>query len=78
MEEIGKRKADEAAIETQEWLQSLDKVLDRAGPERVCDLFQQLSGFAQLKGVRLPFTAQTPYINTIPPTEQPLMLALNG
>ncbi len=62
---------DASAIETQEWIQSLDEVLDRAGPARMCELFQQLSGFAQLKGVRLPFTANTPYINTIPPAEQP-------
>ena len=63
--------AGEAAIETQEWIQSLDEVLDRAGPGRVGELFQQLSGFAQLQGVRLPFTANTPYINTIPASAQP-------
>ena len=61
----------DAAVETQEWLQSLDEVLARSGPERVCELFQQLSGFAQMRGVRLPFTANTPYINTIPLLEQP-------
>ena len=61
----------DAAVETQEWLQSLDEVLERSGPERVCELFQQLSGFAQMRGVRLPFTANTPYLNTIPPLEQP-------
>ncbi len=71
MDDKDKLNADASAIETQEWLQSLDEVLDRAGPARLCELFQQLSGFAQLKGVRLPFTANTPYINTIPPAEQP-------
>jgi len=71
MDDSDKRRAEESASETQEWLQSLDEVLDRAGPERVCELFRQLSGFAQMKGVRLPFTANTPYLNTIPPTEQP-------
>lgn len=62
---------DVAAIETQEWLQSLDEVLDRAGTDRVCELFHELSLFAQQKGVKLPFTAHTPYINTIPASEQP-------
>ena len=71
MDDKTKEQADASAIETQEWIQSLDEVLDRSGPDRMCELFQQLSGFAQLKGVRLPFTANTPYINTIPPTEQP-------
>lgn len=46
-------------------------MLNRAGPDRVCELFQQLSGHAQLKGIRLPFTANTSYINTIPAKEQP-------
>ncbi|HAS83029.1 MAG TPA: pyruvate dehydrogenase (acetyl-transferring), homodimeric type, partial [Verrucomicrobia bacterium] len=71
MEEIITLPQDASAIETQEWIQSLDEVLERAGTERMCELFQQLSGFAQLRGVRLPFTANTPYINTIPPTAQP-------
>ena len=69
MNEADRTGAD--AVETQEWLQSLDEVLERAGPERVGELFRQLSGFAQLRGVRLPFTANTPYINTIPVTEEP-------
>jgi pyruvate dehydrogenase complex dehydrogenase (E1) component len=59
------------AIETQEWIQSLDEVLDRSGSSRVSELFRDLSSFAQQKGARLPFTANTPYINTIPASEQP-------
>ncbi|MFU8780961.1 MAG: pyruvate dehydrogenase (acetyl-transferring), homodimeric type, partial [Kiritimatiellia bacterium] len=58
------------AVETQEWIQSLDEVLDRAGSPRVSELFRDLSSFAQQKGARLPFTANTPYINTIPASEQ--------
>ena len=71
MDDNSKLLSEASAIETQEWIQSLDEVLDRAGPERMRELFRELSGFAQLKGVRLPFTANTPYINTIPATEQP-------
>ena len=66
-----KPEADSASIETREWIDSLDEVLEREGPARVCELFQQLSSFAQREGVRLPFTANTPYINTIPASEQP-------
>jgi len=62
---------DAAAIETREWLDSLDEVFASQGAGRVCELFQQLSGFAQLKGIELPFTANTPYINSIPASEQP-------
>lgn len=60
------------AIETQEWLESLDYVLQSGGPERVTRLLQRLQLHAQQAGVQLPFTANTPYINTIPADQQPL------
>jgi pyruvate dehydrogenase E1 component len=63
--------AAERSVETREWLESLQEVLSRSGPERVRELFAEMSAFAQSKGVRLPFTANTPYINTIPAWEQP-------
>jgi pyruvate dehydrogenase E1 component len=59
------------AIETKEWLESLDYVLQRGGPERVKQLMQQLKAHAHEAGVRFPFSANTPYLNTIPAEEQP-------
>jgi len=59
------------AIETQEWLDSLDHILQQGGPGRVRRLLRQLQIHAQEAGVKLPFTANTPYINTIPAEEQP-------
>jgi len=59
------------AIETQEWLDSLDHILQQGGPGRVRRLLRQLQIHAQETGVKLPFTANTPYINTIPAEEQP-------
>jgi pyruvate dehydrogenase E1 component len=59
------------ALETQEWLESLDYVLQTGGHERVKRLLRQLQIHAQKAGVRLPFTANTPYINTIPAEEEP-------
>ncbi len=58
-------------IETREWLYSLDYVLQHGGPERVKDLLHQLQIRAQKFGVEIPFTANTPYINTIPREKQP-------
>jgi len=58
-------------IEIREWLESLDYVLQRGGPERVRALLKQLQVHAQKAGVKIPFTANTPYINTIPVEEQP-------
>ena len=53
------------ALETQEWIDSLDGVLSEAGPERVRHLLQQLEIHAQMQGVKIPFSANTPYVNTI-------------
>jgi pyruvate dehydrogenase E1 component len=59
------------AIETQEWLESLDYVLHRGGPERVERLLHELQVHIQQAGMQLPFSANTPYINTIPADKQP-------
>jgi pyruvate dehydrogenase E1 component len=57
--------------ETQEWLESLRYVLETKGPERVKYLLSMLDERAHRAGVELPFTATTPYINSIPADEQP-------
>src|SRR5215475_2406567 len=59
-------------LETREWLDSLDYVLSQGGPERAGRLLQQLSLHARrAAGVNLPFTATTPYTNTISLRQQP-------
>src|SRR5262245_34701521 len=63
--------AELEAHETREWLESLDYVLQSGGPARVGRLLKELSDHARHRGVKLPFTANTPYINTIPASEQP-------
>ncbi len=70
-ESKGKELSEIESMETQEWLDSLDYVLQRGGPERVNRLLRQLQIHAQEFGVKLPFTANTPYINTIPVEKQP-------
>jgi hypothetical protein len=57
--------------ETAEWLESLDYVLESKGPERVQQLLSALEGSAHRNGIDLPFTATTPYVNTIPRDRQP-------
>src|SRR5713101_3257013 len=61
------------ATETREWLDSLDYVLQSGGPVKVARLLRELTIHARQNGVKLPFTANTPYINTIPADEQSLM-----
>jgi pyruvate dehydrogenase E1 component len=57
--------------ETQEWLESLRYVLESKGPERVSYLLSVLDEKAHRSGVELPFTATTPFINSIPAEDQP-------
>ncbi len=58
--------------ENQEWMESLDYVLDSQGPERVNELLRSLQARAQKKGVEVHFSANTPYFNTIQPNKQPV------
>ncbi len=58
-------------VETQEWLESLDYVIQSGSEERVVRLLRRLQRRAAEFGIALPFTANTPYINTIPRHEQP-------
>ena len=58
-------------LETREWVDSLDYVLSHGGPNRAGRLLQQLALHARREaGVNLPFTATTPYQNTIPARQQ--------
>ena len=59
------------SLENQEWLESLDYVLESQGPERVAEILKELSSHSHQKGVELPFSANTPYVNTIPAHRQP-------
>lgn len=58
-------------IETREWLYSLDYVLEHSGADRVKELLQELQIRAHKAGIEIPFSANTPYINTIPREKQP-------
>ncbi len=57
--------------ETREWLESLDDVLYRHGPDRAIYLLSLLNQRAARSGVTVPYSANTPYINTIPAERQP-------
>jgi len=58
-------------IETREWLEALQAVLDREGPARAHFLIEQLIAEARSHGAYLPFSANTAYLNTIPVERQP-------
>ncbi len=57
--------------ETQEWLDSLDSVIGVRGKTRATYLLSRLMERARGEGVGVPAMVSTPYVNTIPPEEEP-------
>jgi pyruvate dehydrogenase E1 component len=63
---------DPDPAETQEWLEALDSVLEFEGTERAEQLLDSLLVEGRRRRVPVPYSAATPYLNTIPPErEQP-------
>jgi len=58
-------------LEIHEWLDSLEYVLKHESKEQAQKILQQLQLRAQEAGVTLPFTINTPYLNTISKDKQP-------
>jgi len=56
--------------ETQEWLDALETVLVNEGAERAHFLLEKLVEKARRSGAYLPYSANTAYINTIPPGKE--------
>ena len=57
--------------ETQEWLDSLDAIVETHGKTRARFLLSQLLSRANANGVSFPATVSTPYVNTIPREQEP-------
>ena len=58
---------DPDTLETEEWLDALQAVLEREGPERAHFLLEKMIERARHHGAFIPFSANTAYVNTIPP-----------
>ena len=57
-------------LETQEWLDSIKSVLETSGTERTHFIIEKVIEFARRNGIRMPYSATTDYVNTIPISEQ--------
>lgn len=53
--------------ETLEWIEAMEAIVERDGHERAQFLLRQLADKAILSGAGSPYSANTPYLNTIPP-----------
>ena len=57
-------------LETAEWRDALDSVLAFEGPERAHFILSQLTEEARRRGAPVPYSANTPYLNTIRPDQE--------
>jgi len=57
-------------VEVNEWLESFDSVVHDEGPVAAATLLAQLRTRAHTTGITIPFTANTPYVNTIPASQE--------
>ncbi|MFN0301616.1 MAG: pyruvate dehydrogenase (acetyl-transferring), homodimeric type [Burkholderiales bacterium] len=55
------------SVETREWLDALAAVIEHEGPERAHFILERMVEQARRSGAYIPFSANTDYINTIPP-----------
>jgi len=58
------------AVETSEWLEAVDAVVDQDGPERAHELLTKVIERAQHSGTGPIASLNTPYVNTIPPERE--------
>ena len=61
---------DPDPIETREWIEALDSVLEFEGAERAHFLLGELIGEGRRRGAPVPYSPNTPYLNTIPPERE--------
>ncbi len=53
--------------ETREWLEALEAVIEREGPQRAHHLLEALIDKSRRSGAYIPYSPNTAYVNTIPP-----------
>jgi pyruvate dehydrogenase E1 component len=61
---------DTDPTETREWVDALEGVIEVEGAERAHYLLERVLDGARRKGAPVPYSANTPYLNTIPPEKE--------
>ena len=57
-------------VESQEWQEAIEDVIERDGADRAHFLLDKAVSRARAAGTRMPFSANTPYQNTISPDDE--------
>ncbi len=63
--------ASNHAAEDKEWAEAIASVIAVDGPRRADELLVNVVDIARRSGAKLPFSANSAYMNTIPPDEEP-------
>ncbi|WP_323751710.1 pyruvate dehydrogenase (acetyl-transferring), homodimeric type [Marinobacter sp.] len=64
---------DDDPIETREWLDALESLIENEGIDRVKYILERLSERASRDGAELPYSITTPFRNSIPVTQEARM-----
>ena len=64
---------DDDPIETSEWLDALESLIENEGVERAKYILERLSERASRDGTELPYSITTPFRNSIPVTQESRM-----
>jgi pyruvate dehydrogenase E1 component len=62
--------SDTDPAEIAEWTEALDSVLAFEGPDRAHTILERLTDEAKRRGAPVPYSANTPYLNTIRPEQE--------
>jgi len=57
---------DTDPLETQDWIDSINALIDEKGAERTHFIIEKLIDYSRRSGVQIPFSPHTEYLNTIP------------
>ncbi|TMB36933.1 MAG: pyruvate dehydrogenase (acetyl-transferring), homodimeric type [Deltaproteobacteria bacterium] len=66
-----RKNQDADPVETREWVDAIESVIETEGVDRARFLLENLIGRMRQAGADVPFSATTPYVNTIPVGAQP-------
>ena len=66
-----RKNQDADPAETREWVDAIESVIETEGVDRARFLLENLIGRMRQAGADVPFSATTPYVNTIPVGAQP-------
>ena len=64
------KKQDTNPQETKEWIDSIKSLIHHSGSDRAHFILDKLIAYSRSNGIRMPYQANTDYINTIPLEQQ--------